>query len=39
MLTTQYTHGIGSINNADFGPGIWHRALGISIGKYINKKK
>lgn len=34
-----YTHGIGSINNADHGPGIWHRALGISIGKYFGKKK
>src|SRR5436190_5907287 len=39
MLFAQYTHGIGSMNNADAGPGIWHRVIGISIGKYLNKKK
>ncbi len=38
-LSAHYTHGIGSINNADFGPGILHRAAGISIGKYLAKKK
>ncbi len=39
LLFAQYSHGIGSINNADGGPRIWHRVLGISIGKYLNKKK
>lgn len=39
LLFAQYTHGIGSMNNADDGPGIWHRVIGISIGKYLNKKK
>ena len=39
LLSAQYTHGIGSINNADFGPRIWHRAYGVSIGKYLGKKK
>jgi hypothetical protein len=35
QYSIQYTHGIGSINNADKGPAIWHRALGISLGKYL----
>ena len=35
----QYTHGVASLNNADNGPLIRHRAYGISIGKYIGKKK
>ncbi|MGZ8525252.1 MAG: outer membrane beta-barrel protein, partial [Chitinophagaceae bacterium] len=39
LIAGQYTHGIGSINNADFGPRIWHRVFGISIGKYLGKKK
>jgi hypothetical protein len=39
LLFAQYSHGIGSMTNADGGPGIWHRVVGISIGKYCNKKK
>lgn len=39
LLFAQYSHGVGSMNNADGGPGIWHRVIGISIGKYLNKKK
>lgn len=39
MIFGQYTHGPASINNADFGPRIRHRAYGLSIGKYINRKK
>jgi Outer membrane protein beta-barrel domain len=39
LVFAQYSHGIGSMNNADGGPGIWHRVIGISIGKYLNKKK
>ncbi|NOT52737.1 MAG: PorT family protein [Chitinophagaceae bacterium] len=35
----QYTHGLASTNNADGGPRIYHRAYGISIGKYLNRKK
>lgn len=38
-FSVNYTHGIGSINNADHGPKILHRAVGMSIGKYIGKKK
>ena len=38
LLSGQYTHGIGSINNADFGPHIWHRVYGVSMGKYLGKK-
>jgi hypothetical protein len=38
VFTAQYTHGMGSINNADGGPRIRHRAFGISIGKYLKKK-
>ena len=34
----QYTHGVGSINNADHGPRILHRGFGISIGQYLSKK-
>jgi hypothetical protein len=39
IIFAQYTFGIASISNADFGPGIRHRAFGISIGKYLTKKK
>ncbi|MEP7375031.1 MAG: porin family protein [Chitinophagaceae bacterium] len=39
LLFAQYSHGIGKTTNADGGPGIWHRVIGISIGKYIDKKK
>lgn len=39
LLFAQYSHGIGSMNNADGGPGIWHRVIGISVGKYLNKRK
>lgn len=34
----QYSHGLGSINNADGGPRIRHRVLGISIGKVLKGK-
>ncbi|MEI9944524.1 MAG: porin family protein [Chitinophagaceae bacterium] len=39
IISAQYSHGLASINNADGGPGIRHRVYGISIGKYIGKKK
>ncbi len=35
----QYTHGVGSISNAEGGPRIFHRAFGLSFGKYLNRKK
>ncbi|MGZ8541139.1 MAG: porin family protein [Chitinophagaceae bacterium] len=38
LLSAQYSHGAGSINNADFGPRILHRVWGISIGKYLDRK-
>jgi hypothetical protein len=39
MIFAQYTHGMASTNNEDYGPKIRHRAYGISIGKYLNRKK
>jgi len=39
MIFAQYTHGMASTNNEDKGPKIRHRAYGISIGKYLNRKK
>ncbi|HEY6062232.1 MAG TPA: porin family protein [Chitinophagaceae bacterium] len=39
MIFAQYTHGMASTNNSDGGPKIRHRAYGISIGKYLNRKK
>ena len=38
-LFAQYTLGVGSVSNTDGGPAIRHRAFGISIGKYFNRKK
>lgn len=39
IIFAQYSHGLASISNADGGPVIKHRAYGISIGKYITRKK
>lgn len=39
FLFAQYSHGIGSFNNADDGPKIFHRVYGLSIGHYLNRKK
>ena len=39
IIFAQYTHGLASINNSDGGPQINHRAFGISIGKFLNRKK
>ena len=38
IIYGHYTHGVGSIVNTDNGPRIIHRAAGISIGKYFNRK-
>jgi hypothetical protein len=35
----QYSHGLGSINNADGGPRIRYRVYNISVGKYLSRKK
>ena len=32
MIFAQYVYGLGSFNNADYGPSIKHRILGISAG-------
>ncbi len=37
FLYGHYAHGIGNMNNEDFGPKILNRAFGISIGKYFGK--
>lgn len=39
MIFLQYTHGMASTNNEDKGPKIRHRAFGLSIGKFLNRKK
>ena len=38
MIFGQYSHGLSSINNADYGPMIRHRVYGVSIGKYLHRK-
>ncbi len=38
VVTAQYAHGLGSINNADLGPRIRHRVFALSIGRYLKKK-
>jgi hypothetical protein len=39
IIFAQYTHGLASINNSDGGPQIKHRVFGLSIGKFLNRKK
>ncbi|MBA2499883.1 MAG: PorT family protein [Chitinophagaceae bacterium] len=39
MFFAHYAHGLGSMNNADGGPQIKHRIIGISVGKYLKKLK
>lgn len=38
VIFGHYTHGVGSIVNTDNGPRIVHRAAGITVGKYFNRK-
>lgn len=38
-IAALYGHGIGNINNADYGPAIRHRAIGLTIGKYLISRK
>lgn len=35
----QYSHGLGNVNNADLGPSIRHKSVGISIGKFLGSTK
>lgn len=35
----QYTYGLASINNADYGPDIRHQVVGITIGKFFGGNK
>jgi hypothetical protein len=37
-IFAHYTHGVGSLNNADYGPGIFHRVAGVSVGWKLGKK-
>ncbi len=37
ILFAHYAHGIGSMNNADYGPRIFHRIAGISLGYYLHR--
>ena len=39
MLYASYTHGIGSLNNADYGPTILHRIIGVTAGWYFAEKR
>lgn len=39
FISVQYTHGAASINNEDGGPKIRHRVYGLTIGKFLNRKK
>jgi hypothetical protein len=32
MVFAQYVYGLGSMNNADYGPHIFHRVIGLSVG-------
>jgi hypothetical protein len=38
IIFGQCSLGLASINNADYGPEIRHRAYGISVGKYLHHK-
>ncbi len=39
MIFVWYAHGIGSLNNADDGPHILHRIIGLSAGWYFAEKR
>jgi hypothetical protein len=38
-IAALYGHGIGNINNADYGPTIRHRVFGLTLGKYLSSRK
>ncbi|MEJ0105362.1 MAG: outer membrane beta-barrel protein [Bacteroidota bacterium] len=35
FLSAHYTHGLTNLNNADAGPSISYRVIGITVGKYF----
>lgn len=39
VVVAQYSHGMTSLNNADYGPTIFHRLLGISVGWKFGQKR
>jgi hypothetical protein len=39
MVFAHYAYGIGSMNNADFGPRIVHRIAGLSVGWLFGGRK
>jgi len=39
VFAVRLSHGVGSVNNADDGPIILHEAYGLTVGKYLGKKK
>ena len=39
IFYVHYGHGLSNLNNADEGPSVFYRVLGISIGKYFKKAK
>lgn len=39
IVFAQYAHGIGNMNNADRGPRITNRVIGLSVGKYFGRSK
>lgn len=39
FILVNYSHGWGSMNNADGGPKIKHRIAGLTVGKYFTRKK
>ncbi len=39
IVFVQYTRGLTSLNNADGGPQILHRAYGIAIGRYLYRRR
>ncbi|RYY98903.1 MAG: PorT family protein [Chitinophagaceae bacterium] len=38
LFGAHYSHGVGSLNNNDFGPTIKHRIFGVSVGKYLTHR-
>jgi hypothetical protein len=39
FVFAHYAHGIGSLNNKDNGPLIFHRIAGLSLGYYLNGRR
>jgi len=39
FIYSHYNYGLTTMNNADYGPGIGNRAVGISVGTFLKSKK